>query len=160
MAGNHLFNFPWLQIRDAGWYKTRHCIKDFSYYYRKYKVDDWKQHPARVLLSTSLNEFGEIENQFFINEIPAINKNVLEYMNEFFFEGFSGEDPQVRAGIRGTSKKDSDGNFKFPYRAGRIKCFSLLWARSFNLDLVPYKKYRELMQQKLKIPKLKAPERP
>ena len=74
------FNHKWLQIEDAGFFKTRHCIKDYSYYYRQYKTDSSEDHLASVLLSGNINEFGEIANQFFIPEIPVINKNLLKYL--------------------------------------------------------------------------------
>lgn len=133
-------NSKWLIVQNSGgWYDTRHCIRDFIIYYHKYKNE------SKVLLSGAINEFGEVSSQFFVNEFPTVNSNLVKFINEFYFNEF-----------------DKDGNPKLKNKLASTKTTptSAYWVKirnnrltsAFDLEEMSYRDYKTQMLKKIPLP--------
>ena len=134
-----LYN-KWLIVQNSGgWYDTRHCIRDFIKYYHKYKDE------SKVLLSGTINEFGEVSNQFFVNEFPTVNSNLVKFINEFYFDDFDKNgNPQLKNKLASTKTT--------PTAAYWVKIRNNRLTSAYDLEQMSYTDYKKQMLKKIPLP--------
>tara|TARA_B100001093_G_scaffold417888_1_gene408969 strand:- start:483 stop:1250 length:768 start_codon:yes stop_codon:yes gene_type:complete len=133
-------NSKWLIVQNSGgWYDTRHCIRDFIIYYHKYKDE------SKVLLSGTINEFGEVSSQFFVNEFPTVNSNLVKFVNEFYFDGFDENgNPKLKNKLASTNTT--------PTSAYWVKIRNNRLTSAFDLEQMSYTDYKKQMLKKIPLP--------